>query len=125
MEGDVQAAFFGGSFTGIDEAEQINLLEAAYEFYKAGEISGIRVSTRPDYISEKILERLKKYHVTAIELGVQSMDISNDAVLLRISAEVAEKNIYSGQRALNRTLLLAFEDAGIPNPVAEVKLTRE
>ena len=58
-------------------------------------------------------------------LGVQSMDISNDAVLLRISAEVAEKNIYSGQRALNRTLLLAFEDAGIPNPVAEVKLTRE
>lgn len=58
-------------------------------------------------------------------LGVQSMDIANDAVLLRISAEVAEKNIYSGQRALNRTLLLAFEDAGIPNPVAEVKLTRE
>lgn len=76
MEGDVQAAFFGGSFTGIDEAEQINLLETAYEFYKAGKISGIRISTRPDYISEKILERLKKYHVTAIELGVQSMDNS-------------------------------------------------
>ena len=46
-------------------------------------------------------------------------------MLLRISAEVAEKNIYSGQRSLNRTLLLAFEDAGIPNPVVEVKLTRE
>lgn len=58
-------------------------------------------------------------------LGVQQMDISNDAIILRISAEVAEKNIYSGQRALNRTLLLAFEDAGISNPVAEVKLAQE
>jgi len=58
-------------------------------------------------------------------LGVQQLDIENDAVILRISAEVAEKNIYAGQRALNRALLLAFEDAGIPNPVAEVKLARE
>lgn len=74
MHGDIQAAFFGGSFTGIDEQEQISLLEAADEFYKNGDISGIRVSTRPDYISEPILERLKKYHVTAVELGVQSMD---------------------------------------------------
>lgn len=74
MDGDIQAAFFGGSFTGIDETEQINLLEAAAEFYKSGYISGIRVSTRPDYISAEILERLKKYHVTAVELGVQSMD---------------------------------------------------
>lgn len=58
-------------------------------------------------------------------LGVQQLDIGNDAVILRISAEVAEKNIYSAQRALNRSLLLAFEDAGITNPVAEVKVVRE
>lgn len=74
INGDIQAAFFGGSFTGIDTNEQIALLNAADEFYNSGYISGIRVSTRPDYISEEILERLKKYHVTAVELGVQSMD---------------------------------------------------
>lgn len=58
-------------------------------------------------------------------LGVQQMDINNDAVILRISGKVLEQNIYSSQRALNRALLLAFEDAGIPNPVAELKLARE
>ena len=50
------------------------MLKAAYEFVKSGEIDGIRLSTRPDYISEEILERLKEYGVTTIELGVQSMD---------------------------------------------------
>lgn len=58
-------------------------------------------------------------------LGVQSMDNANDAVILRISAKVAEQNIYSAQRVLNRTLLLAFEEAGIPNPVAELKVVEE
>ncbi len=73
-ERTVEAAFFGGSFTGISEEKQIDLLEAAYEFVKSGEIDGIRLSTRPDYISEEILKRLKKYGVTTIEIGVQSMD---------------------------------------------------
>jgi len=77
-EKTVEAAFFGGSFTGISAEKQIDLLKAAYEFVKSGEIDGIRLSTRPDYISEEILERLKEYGVTTIELGVQSMD---DAVL--------------------------------------------
>ena len=34
---------------------------------------GIRISTRPDYIYDEILILLKKYNVTAIELGAQSM----------------------------------------------------
>lgn len=58
-------------------------------------------------------------------LGVQAMDNANDAVILRISAKVAEQNIYSAQRVLNRTLLLAFEEADIPNPVAELKVVEE
>lgn len=58
-------------------------------------------------------------------LGVQAMDNANDAVILRISAKVAERDIYSAQRMLNRTLLLAFEEAGIPNPVAELKVVEE
>lgn len=70
----VEAAFFGGSFTGIPIDEQNAFLKSAYEFKKNGLIDGIRLSTRPDYISEEILDNLQKYGVTTIELGVQSMD---------------------------------------------------
>ena len=70
----VEAAFFGGSFTGIPIEEQSALLAAAAEF--KSDLSGIRLSTRPDYITEDILDNLQKYGVTTIELGVQSMDNS-------------------------------------------------
>lgn len=72
----VEAAFFGGSFTGISAQKQCELLGAAKEYKDKGKIQGIRISTRPDYISEEILDRLKDYGVTTIELGVQSMDNS-------------------------------------------------
>ena len=78
-EKKVEIAFFGGSFTGISEEKQTALLEAAYQFVKSGAVDGIRLSTRPDYISDEILERLQKYGVKTVELGVQSMD---DEVLL-------------------------------------------
>ncbi len=74
----VQVAFFGGSFTGIDEKFQNELLEAANEYIKAGKVKSIRISTRPDYINKDILKRLKKYNVKTIELGVQS---TNDYIL--------------------------------------------
>ena len=49
-------------------------MQVAYEYIKKEKIHGIRVSTRPDCISTEILDRLVKYGVTTIELGVQSMD---------------------------------------------------
>ncbi len=70
----IEVAFFGGSFTGISPEKQTEFLGTAYEYVKNGKIDGIRLSTRPDYISEEILERLNQYGVTAVELGVQSMD---------------------------------------------------
>ena len=68
-----EIAFFGGSFTGIDRELMIYLLEVAKRYIDAGEVQGIRLSTRPDYISEEILDILKFYGVTAVELGIQSM----------------------------------------------------
>lgn len=68
----VEVAFFGGSFTGIEEAKQEELLSTAYEYIKQKKVDSIRISTRPDYIDKKILKRLKKYKVKTIELGVQS-----------------------------------------------------
>lgn len=70
----VEAAFFGGSFTGIPIEEQSALLAAACEYLEKGLIDGIRLSTRPDYIDKTILDNLLRHGVTTIELGVQSMD---------------------------------------------------
>lgn len=70
----IELAFFGGSFTGINTRLQENYLKLAYEYKKAGKIHAIRLSTRPDYISKDILDRLKLYEVDTIELGVQSLE---------------------------------------------------
>lgn len=69
---EVEIAFFGGSFTGLELATQEEFLKAAAEFYP--QVLGVRLSTRPDYINDEILTLLKKYGVTTIELGVQSSD---------------------------------------------------
>lgn len=71
---DVQIAFFGGSFTGIEPERMEKLLQTAWKYVNDGKIGGIRLSTRPDYIDGDILDTLKKYGVTHIELGLQSTD---------------------------------------------------
>ncbi len=71
---NTEIAFFGGSFTAIDPATMIAYLEAAAPFCKKDGFSGIRISTRPDAITDEILQILQRYGVTAIELGVQSLD---------------------------------------------------
>ncbi len=70
---EVEIAFFGGSFTGIDRAEMISLLELAHSYVKDGRVKSVRCSTRPDYIDGKILDILQKYGVTTVELGLQSV----------------------------------------------------
>lgn len=70
----IEVSFFGGTFTGIREQKQRELLEVAKEFKDAKFIDKIRLSTRPDYINDYILTYLKEYGVDIIELGVQSLD---------------------------------------------------
>ena len=78
-DGKGEIAFFGGSFTAIEKSYMVSLLERAKLYIDEGLFEGIRISTRPDCINEEILILLKKYGVTSIELGCQSM---NDEVLL-------------------------------------------
>ena len=73
-DASVEIAFFGGSFTAIDEKTQNELLSVAKEYVDKGLVSDIRMSTRPDCISIDILNRLKEYKASIIELGVQSLD---------------------------------------------------
>ncbi len=69
-----EVAFFGGTFTGISLGKQKEYLEGVKEYLDKGLVQGIRLSTRPDYINREVLDQLKKYNVTTIELGVQSLD---------------------------------------------------
>ncbi len=75
----VQVAFYGGSFTCLSKNRQVLYLDAVQAFLKKSEVDSIRLSTRPDCISDSICEFLIKYGVKTVELGVQSLD---DRVLM-------------------------------------------
>ena len=60
------AAFTGD---GLDEKVMISYLEIALNYKKKGIIDRIRLSTRPDYINNSILDILKKYEVNDIAIG--------------------------------------------------------
>ena len=98
-----EVAFFGGSFTGIPLKMQTEYLKAAHSFIESGEICGIRLSTRPDYISDTILDNLKKYGVTTIELGAQSM--CDDVLLASKRGHTAEDT----EKASKKILEYGFE----------------
>ena len=68
-----ELAFYGGSFTALPEERQIEFLAAAKPFLASDPSRSIRVSTRPDYIDEATVARLKRYGVKTVELGAQSM----------------------------------------------------
>lgn len=78
-EDDCEIAFFGGSFTGIDRALMVELLDRAERYVASGRVSRIRCSTRPDYISDEILDILDRYTFGTVELGIQS---ASDRVLM-------------------------------------------
>ena len=59
-------AFFGGSFTGMPIAEQNAYLEVVRPYWENGTVSGIQLSTRPDYITPEILDNLKSQGVVLI-----------------------------------------------------------
>lgn len=92
-----EIAFFGGSFTGIDENIQEELLQIAYEYVEEGQVDSIRISTRPDYINKEILKRLKRYKVKTIELGVQS---ANDYILGRANRGHTFKDVERASKLI-------------------------
>jgi len=63
---------------GLSRVLQETLLKEAHLFIREGRVDSIRLSTRPDTVTEDKLNLLKDFNVTTVELGVQSM---NDQVL--------------------------------------------
>ena len=94
----IEVAFFGGSFTGIDFDMQGLFLSTVHKYIKKRLIDGIRLSTRPDYVDKVILNQLKEYGVTTIELGVQSL---NDDVLKATNRGHTVKDVYETLGCVN------------------------
>ena len=94
---NIEVAFFGGSFTGIEIEKQKELLNAAFEYVKNKKIHSIRISTRPDYINKDILKMLKKYKVKTIELGVQS---TNDYILKKAGRGHTFKDVKKASKLI-------------------------
>ena len=110
-DASVEIAYFGGSFTGIDRELMVYLLDVAKSFVDnhredRARVDGIRLSTRPDYIDEEIIEILKSYPVRTIELGLQSM---SDKVLSRSGRG---HNAQCAERACKLIVESGFELVG-------------
>jgi histone acetyltransferase (RNA polymerase elongator complex component) len=70
----VEVAFYGGSFTLLHRWQQEGLLGPLQPLLLSGEVSSIRLSTRPDAVDPSTARFLRESGVTLVELGVQSMD---------------------------------------------------
>ena len=92
-----QLAFYGGSFTAIPDEQQEELLAAAKAYLDRGELTSIRLSTRPDAIDAVVLQRLKRYGVETVELGAQSMD---DRVLALAGRGHTAADVANASRAI-------------------------
>ena len=118
---ECEIAFFGGSFTGIDRNLMIRLLNIAQKYVDSGAVKGIRMSTRPDYISLEIIEILKQYSITAVELGIQTM---NDDVLLFLKRGHTSKNTKNAINLLNKANIpfVGQMMIGLPNATIDDEL---
>jgi len=70
----VDVAFYGGSFTSIPREDQMRLLHPLQNLLAGGEVSSIRISTRPDSLDAEAAAFLSASGVRTVELGVQSLD---------------------------------------------------
>lgn len=121
----VEVGFFGGSFTGIEFEQQEHYLSLIQAYLKSGEVSAIRISTRPDYISPLILQLLKKYGVQSIELGAQSFA---DEVLKQSlrghtvqQTAAASKAILSEKFKLGLQMMIGLPGDSLPKAIKTAK----
>ncbi len=102
-----EIAFFGGSFTAIDKNLMTELLASVQGYIGESGFCGIRVSTRPDAIDDEILSLLKKYRVTSIELGAQSM--SDDVLLKNMRGHTADDVFNASKLIKNHGFSLGLQ----------------
>jgi histone acetyltransferase (RNA polymerase elongator complex component) len=97
---NTEIAYFGGSFTCLPLETMTELLAIAQGFVKEYGLAGIRISTRPDAVTEEIIEILNRFGVTAVELGAQSMD---DSVLTLCERGHTSADVTKAVKLLKRS----------------------
>ena len=110
----------------INNSEMKNILNRSDNVSRAVSDIAIPYETDLEALEEKlpqlmedILERHKDVMLSAPRyLGVQQL--AESSVVLRFVVEVAEKDIYSGARTLNRDLWLGFRKLGVECPFPQV-----
>lgn len=115
---DAEIAFFGGSFTGIDRSLMIRLLNIAQWYVDSGRVISIRMSTRPDYINEEILDILSAYTISCVELGIQSM---NDDVLKYLKRGHTSQDTKDAINLLNKRKIPFVGQMMIGLPTATIE----
>ena len=106
-EKHLEIGFFGGTFTGMLPEEQEKVLKVTWPYREKGIIQGIRLSTRPDYIDEAVLDLLEKYGVTTIELGAQSMD--EEVLVCSARGHTAEETAMASKMITARGFRLGLQ----------------
>jgi histone acetyltransferase (RNA polymerase elongator complex component) len=69
-----QIAFYGGTFTALDEGLRNELLDGILPF--ADELTSFRISTHPLFVEDAVLEWCKTKRIKTIELGIQDFEDS-------------------------------------------------
>ena len=120
-DSEVEIAFFGGSFTGIDRALMQSILSRVQPYLESGAVASLRCSTRPDYINEKILDILARYGMKTVELGIQSM---SDTVLSRCRrGHTAEDSVRAARLLVSRGFSFVGQMMiGLPGATAESEI---
>lgn len=114
----VEIGFFGGSFTGLPFQEQEYLLQLVKPYFQTKTIQGIRLSTRPDYITEEILDLLARNHVSTIELGSQSLD--DEVLRASFRGHTAEQTEKAAALILSKGFKLGLQMMiGLPGDTLE------
>jgi histone acetyltransferase (RNA polymerase elongator complex component) len=99
-----EVALYGGTFTGLPPRMLIEILDTLTVCVERGIFSGVRFSTRPDWISPEVCSLLRNYPVSTVELGVQSFC---DDVL-----SVSERG-YDSKRAVDAAVMVRGEGWGL------------
>lgn len=98
-ERHVEIAFYGGSFTAIPLETQTAFLSIAQAYLNQNKIQAIRLSTRPDCISDHVVDHLISFGVKTVEIGVQSFD---DAILKNARRGHTANDICNAVKCIRR-----------------------
>ncbi|KQC07230.1 MAG: hypothetical protein APR54_06215 [Candidatus Cloacimonas sp. SDB] len=93
---DKEIAFYGGTFTNLEEKLIKKLFQIAEPHINAN--TGIRISTRPDFIFTGQLQKLKTRGLRTVELGIQSF---SDKVLAASGRNYSKDTAQSACRIIS------------------------